>query len=58
MSVKNNIDDDYTPTNREKSHTASRVEFWCSYCDTALVAEGARCPVCRKVNHEGKRKVV
>jgi hypothetical protein len=52
-------DDDYKPSNREKSMTPKRgatyCATYCNGCDRALVPDGSRCHVCGW--HKGKKKL-
>lgn len=36
-------------TNRDVKRQPKAGGYWCPSCDGAVVREGGRCPVCRKV---------
>lgn len=48
--------DVHVKTNRERSHTAHRTQYWCEHCDAGLVSPGARCKVCHQVSGSTKKR--
>lgn len=48
----------YKKTNREKSMSPKSGEHWCDSCDSAKVATGKKCPVCKNIQGGGKRTVL
>ena len=48
-------EDDYTPTNRQKSRQATKSKYWCNCCDAALVGDWGKCPVCGSMR-KGKER--
>jgi hypothetical protein len=42
-------------TNRTQKLSPKKGFGWCKYCDQALVASGAKCKVCGRLN--GKRRL-
>lgn len=45
-SDRDDTDQVYVKTNREKRMTPKKGIFWCDHCDAQMVAEWERCPVC------------
>ena len=44
--------------NRQASLVAKRLEFWCWYCDAALISPGSRCPNCGKKDKQKKKRIL
>ena len=48
------FEEEYKLRNREKSKQAKYGLFWCRSCDSQLVSDGVKCPVCGKINNPNK----